>query len=120
MPTSSLLRAAFVAALATLALPVVAQQAARPAAATGQQTSASAAAPVAQAAPGTFQLVRMSQKVTVALTTESLTEIERRRDDTQEVSWLLNSYARVRILPRSVINAPGFKPVAPVVETWHK
>ena len=37
--------------------------------------------------------------------------IEARRRENEEVSWPISTYARVRILPRRVINAPGFKPV---------
>lgn len=81
--------------------------------------AAHATAPAAprEAAMGTFQLVPLSDKLQVALTTDALTEIERRRHDNDEVSWQVNAYARVRILPRRVISAPGFQPlpaVAPV------
>jgi len=74
--------------------------------------------PAAEAAPGTYQLVRLTQKVTVSITTDALTEIERRRQDTDEVSWIISPYAKVRILPRRVINAPGFEPLAPVANIY--
>ena len=67
------------------------------------------------AAPGTFQLVQLTHKRIISLTTESLGEIERRRQPTVEARWTLNEFAYVRILPRSVISAPGFQPLAPVV-----
>lgn len=51
----------------------------------------------------------------MVLTTDALTEIEKRRQQTTEVSWAISSYARVRILPRQVINAPGFRPLTPNV-----
>ena len=67
-----------------------------------------------EAAPGTYQLVRLTNKRTITITTDALTEIERRRHATDEVSWLISPYAKVRILPRLVIEAPGFQPIAPV------
>ncbi len=82
------------------------------------QVTPRATAPAPEAAAGTFQLVRLSEKVTVTITTDALSEIERRRKDTEEVSWPISNYARVRILPRSVINARGFQPLAPVANAY--
>lgn len=84
---------------------------------TRKATTAKTATAPREAAMGTFQLVPQSDKLQVALTTDALAEIERRRHDNDEVSWQVSPYARVRILPRRVIEAPGFQPlpaVAPV------
>jgi len=81
-------------------------------------SSAPAAAPLREAAPGTYQLVRLTPKRDVSLSSDALVEIERRRQENDEVSWLVNAYARVRILPRRVINAPGFQPLSPVVNAY--
>ncbi len=69
-----------------------------------------------EAAPGTYQLVRLTNKRTVYITTDALAEIERRRHATDEVSWIISPYAKVRILPRRVIEAPGFQPIPPVAD----
>ncbi len=82
-------------------------------------TTVPAAARPAQAAIGTFQIIALTNKVQVGLSTDALGEIEARRDDTKEVSWAFSDYARVRILPRRVINAPGFRPV-PVQVAYHE
>lgn len=91
--------------VAVLLGPAALAQAARP--------TRAVVAPPARAAVGTFQLVPLTNKVQVALTTDALTEIERRRRDDEEVSWQLNAFARVRILPRRMISAPNFQPLAP-------
>ena len=72
----------------------------------------------AKAAIGTFQIIALTDKAEVGLTTEALAEIEARRQETDEVSWVISPYARVRILPRRVITAPGFRPV-PVQVPYH-
>ncbi len=102
-----------------LAPPVAAQSATRrvaPATKKAPTVAARAAAP--EAAAGTFQLVRLTQKRTVAITSEALAEIERRRQQTEEVNWVVSPYATIRILPRRVITAPGFVPVEPVVNAY--
>ena len=68
-----------------------------------------------RAAMGPVQHVQRSLKHTISLTTESLAEIERRRQATTEARWDLNEYAYVRILSQSVISAPGFQPLEPVM-----
>ena len=82
-------------------------------------TTAPAAARPTQAAIGTFQIIALTNKVQVGLSTDALGEIEARRHATQEVSWAFSDYARVRILPRRVIDAPGFRPV-PVQVAYHE
>ncbi|MBC7449190.1 MAG: hypothetical protein H7330_14150 [Hymenobacteraceae bacterium] len=72
---------------------------------------------VAEAAPGTYQLVRLANKQTISITTDALAEIERRRHATDEVSWIISPYARVRILPRRVIEAADFQPIEAIVDT---
>jgi hypothetical protein len=117
------LRSAFVgAAFALLVAGTASAQSARPLSvksikAVGEPTSVVVAHP-AEAASGTFQLVRLTNKRTVAVTTEALAEIEQRRHQTDEVRWVVSPYAVIRILPRSVISAPGFVPVAPVADAY--
>ena len=115
----ALLGAIFGTAL-LLAPPVAAQSATRrtaaPATKKAQTGAARPAAP--EAAAGTFQLVRLTEKRTIAITSEALAEIERRRQQTEEVSWVVSPYATIRILPRRVITAPGFVPVEPVVNAY--
>lgn len=75
-------------------------------------------APPKEAAAGTYQLLRLTNKRTVSITTDALTEIERRRHETDEVRWVVSPYAVVRILPRRVISAPDFVPVEPVANAY--
>jgi hypothetical protein len=77
-----------------------------------------APAAVKEAAPGTYQLVRLTNKVNVSISSDALTEIERRRQETDEVSWLISPYAKVRILPRRVISAADFKPLEPIANAY--
>lgn len=77
-----------------------------------------AAGSAKEAAPGTYQLVRLTNKRTVSITTDALAEIERRRHATDEVNWLISPYAKVRIPSRRTIEAPGFQPLEPVTNAY--
>jgi hypothetical protein len=59
---------------------------------------------------GTYVMIVTSDKLTSAITTETLQEIEKRRDETQEVIWVLNPFLTIKILAKSIISAPGFDP----------
>lgn len=64
-----------------------------------------------KAAKGTYQFIVSSQRAQVAFAEEIFYEIERVRDE-KEVKYLqLGSQAKVKILPFSEINAPGFFPI---------
>lgn len=56
---------------------------------------------------GTYEIISQS-KVIELFTTETLKEIEKRRDDTKEILYELSQFTTIKIYPRSVINAPGF------------
>jgi len=84
-------------------------------AAVAQPATGQAAPAPPRAAPGTFQVVQLTNKVQVGLTTDALAEIERRRQEDEEVSWQFSPYARVRIPSKRQITAPGFQPLAPMV-----
>lgn len=67
------------------------------------------------AQPGTYQFILNSRKgeVNVSLTPYELERIEQLRKDNEVVCAQATNRdgVRVKILPRNVINAPGFKPV---------
>jgi hypothetical protein len=60
---------------------------------------------------GTYLIVNARRKEEYLFSKQSLLEIEKRRDDNNEVLYELSPDFKVRILPRSVINAPGFVPI---------
>lgn len=63
-----------------------------------------------KAAPGTYQFIVKTQKNQIAFTDDILFEIEKARDE-KEIKYLeLGAYIRIKILPRIIINTPGFKP----------
>lgn len=77
--------------------------------ASGQNNSPTKSSP--KAAKGTYQFIVASSKAQVAFSEEILYEVERSRDD-KEIKYLqLGSQAKVKILPRSQINSPGFVPL---------
>lgn len=59
---------------------------------------------------GTYMIINKSSKFTQVLTTDVLLEIEKKRDDTREIYYEYSEYITIKILPRSVINAPDFDP----------
>lgn len=64
-----------------------------------------------KAAKGTYQFIVNNAKAQVAFSEEILYEVEKNRDD-KEVKFLqLGTQAKVKILPRSEINSPGFVPI---------
>ena len=66
---------------------------------------------VQQKVVGTFEIIQFNNKRTYVLSNQVLLDIENRRDDNKEVLYQPNSNIKIRILPRSVINAPGFVPI---------
>lgn len=83
--------------------------------ATCQVSAQTAASPaikpqVEPAKEGTFQLIRTG-KHTEYLHTEFLPVIESKRHDTEVIYYLLSDNLTVKILPRSVVNQPGFVPL---------
>ena len=64
-----------------------------------------------KAAKGTYQFIVENTKSQVAFSDEILYEVEKNRDD-KEIKYLqLGSQAKVKILPRSVINSKDFVPL---------
>jgi hypothetical protein len=59
---------------------------------------------------GTYVVIQKNKKVTELLSTDILPEIEKRRDDTKEIYFEYSPNITIKILPRNVINAPGFDP----------
>jgi hypothetical protein len=68
-----------------------------------------------KAQPGTYQFLVSGDNNGQAYTNDVLVAIEKLRDDTKEVRFPLDEQTTVRILPRTVINKPGFVPVPEVV-----
>lgn len=66
---------------------------------------------IEQKMSGTYEVFNSNQKTTYLLSNQNLLDIESKREDDEEVIFQLNSYVRIRILPRSVINTPGFIPL---------
>lgn len=59
---------------------------------------------------GTYHIITENTKITEVFTTEILKEIEKRRDDYQDVYYELSKNTTIKILPRSVISDPNFDP----------
>ena len=59
---------------------------------------------------GTYVIIQESDKFTGLLTTDVLFEIEKRRQDTEDVYFQVNKLVSIRILPRNIINAVDFDP----------
>lgn len=59
---------------------------------------------------GTYMIIHNGNKVNELLTTDILLEIEKRREETKEIYYEYSKYITIKILPRSVINAPDFDP----------
>lgn len=66
---------------------------------------------LAQRMAGTFEIIKSTDKRIYLLNNQVLLEIEKKRNDNKEVFYELNGDVKIRILPRSVINAPGFVPI---------
>lgn len=79
-------------------------------AASGQNNSATKTSDK-KAARGTYQFIVAGSRAQVAFADEILYEVEKSRHD-KEVKYLqLGEQAKVKILPRSEINSPGFVPL---------
>lgn len=66
---------------------------------------------VQKAAKGTYQFIVDNIKSQVVFSDEILYEVEKNRDE-KEIKYLqLGSQAKVKILPRSVINSADFIPI---------
>ena len=59
---------------------------------------------------GTFEVITMKNKKMFVVSNQNLLEIEKRRQETEEVFYELSSDVRIRIFPRSLINSPDFIP----------
>ena len=59
---------------------------------------------------GTYVVIQESDKFTGLLTTDVLFEIDKRRQDAEDVYFQVNKLVSIRILPRNVINAVNFDP----------
>lgn len=59
---------------------------------------------------GTYVVIQESDKFTAVLTTDVLFEIEKRRQDTEDVYYQVNNLVSIRILSRNIINAVDFDP----------
>jgi hypothetical protein len=58
---------------------------------------------------GTFQVIIEDSQNEIVFTTDILEEIEKRRDDNNEVIYQYSENISIRILPRSVINSSSFR-----------
>ena len=59
---------------------------------------------------GTYMVINKDPKFTQVLTTDVLLEIDKRRADAVEIYYEYSKYITIKILPKSVINAPDFDP----------
>ena len=59
---------------------------------------------------GTYVIIQESDKFTGLLTTDVLFEIDKRRQDAEDVYFQVNKLVSIRILPRNIINAVDFDP----------
>lgn len=64
-----------------------------------------------KAAKGTYQFIVTNTRSQVAFSEEILYEIERNRQEKEVKILQLGSQAKVKILSREEINAPGFIPI---------
>jgi hypothetical protein len=60
---------------------------------------------------GTYEVIKIRNKKQTLFSKQALLEIEKRRDDNKEVYYEVGPGLTIKILPRSVINAPGFIPI---------
>jgi hypothetical protein len=59
---------------------------------------------------GTYVLIQSSLKYTELVTNDILIEIEKRRDEKEDIYYQISEYLTIRILPRQIISAPNFDP----------
>ncbi len=68
-----------------------------------------------RASLGTYQFVVSLADSQFVFTNDILVQIERLRKEKQEVMFSVNSSVKVRILSKSEIMKPGFKPVDEII-----
>lgn len=73
-----------------------------------------------KAQPGTYQFIASNPANQEAFTNDILFTIERLREQDREVIFDLTENTKVRILPRSVIDRPDFKPLKEVTSSLPK
>lgn len=59
---------------------------------------------------GTYVLIKKHPEVKMMISMETLRKIESKRDASKDIFLYINEDLTIKILPRSVINAPDFDP----------